>query len=113
MGEQSTIFTLTDKRANGGSLLPCASRYGRGQRAPLDDARLARLSRHVHSAVGNLALVLASRVTGEVASINATLVGVAVLSPVTDLTLSGTTYETRADADPLFSRPHVAELLHS
>jgi epsilon-lactone hydrolase len=65
------------------------------------------------SAVGNLALVLASRVTGEVASINATIAGVAVLSPVTDLSLSGTTYETRADADPLFSRPQVAELLHS
>jgi acetyl esterase/lipase len=65
------------------------------------------------SAGGNLALVLASRVTGEAASINATLVGVAVLSPVTDLTLSGTTYETRADADFFFTRPQVAELVHS
>ena len=65
------------------------------------------------SAGGNLALVLASRVTGEAASIDATLVGVAVLSPVTDLTLSGATYETRADADPLFTRPQVAELVHS
>jgi epsilon-lactone hydrolase len=65
------------------------------------------------SAGGNLALVLASRVTGEAASINATLVGVAVLSPVTDLTLSGATYETRADADPLFTRPQLAELVHS
>src|ERR1700724_3510383 len=65
------------------------------------------------SAGGNLALVLASRVTGEAAPINATLVGVAVLSPVTDLTLSGATYETRAEADPLFTRPQVAELVHS
>jgi epsilon-lactone hydrolase len=65
------------------------------------------------SAGGNLALVLASRVTGEAASINATLVGLAALSPVTDLTLSGATYETRADADPLFTRPQVAELVHS
>ena len=65
------------------------------------------------SAGGNLALGLASRVTGEAASINATLVGVAVLSPVTDLTLSGATYETRAEADPLFTRPQVAELVHS
>ena len=65
------------------------------------------------SAGGNLALVLASRVTGEPASINAALVGVAVLSPVTDLTLSGATYKTRADADPLFTRPQVAELVHS
>ena len=65
------------------------------------------------SAGGNLALVLASRVTGEAAASNATLVGVAVFSPVTDLTLSGATYETRADADPLFTRPQVAELVHS
>src|SRR6202140_2304180 len=65
------------------------------------------------SAGGNLALGLAARVTDEAASINATLVGVAVLSPVTDLTLSGATYETRADADFFFTRPQVAELVHS
>jgi acetyl esterase/lipase len=65
------------------------------------------------SAGGNLALVLASRLIGEATSINATLAGVAVLSPVTDLTLSGASYETRADADPLFTRPQVAELVHS
>src|ERR1700730_1473899 len=41
------------------------------------------------SAGGNLALVLASHVTGDAGSANATLVGSAVLSPVTDLTLSG------------------------
>jgi acetyl esterase/lipase len=58
------------------------------------------------SAGGNLALGLAS-------SSNVTLVGVAVVSPVTDLTLSGASYETRADADPLFTRPQVAELVHS
>jgi epsilon-lactone hydrolase len=65
------------------------------------------------SAGGNLALGLASRVAGEAASINATLVGVAVLSPVTDLTLSGATYQTRADADPLFTRPQVEKLVRS
>ncbi len=65
------------------------------------------------SAGGNLALGLASRVTAEAVSINATLVGVAVLSPVTDLTLSGATYESRAEADPLFTRAQVAELVRS
>ena len=65
------------------------------------------------SAGGNLALVLASRVTSEAVPNSATLVGIVVLSPVTDLTLSGATYETRADADPLFTRPQVAELVHS
>jgi epsilon-lactone hydrolase len=62
------------------------------------------------SAGGNLALGLASRVTGEAASINATLAGVAVLSLVTDLTLSGATCVTRADADPLFTRPQVSAI---
>jgi acetyl esterase/lipase len=79
----------------------------------LAESDVHRIALTGDSAGGNLALVLASRVTGEAASINATLVGVAVLSPVTDLTLSGATYETRADADPLFTRPQVAELVHS
>jgi epsilon-lactone hydrolase len=65
------------------------------------------------SAGGNLALVLASRVIGDAASINATLAGVAVMSPVTDLTLAGSTYETRANADPLFTHTQVAELVRS
>ena len=65
------------------------------------------------SAGGNLALVLVSCVTGRALSAKATLVGAAAVSPVTDLTLSGATYETRADADPLFTRPQVAELVRS
>ena len=56
---------------------------------------------------------LASRIVGQATSGEPTLVGVAVLSPVTDLTLSGATYETRAEADPLFTRPQVAALVHS
>jgi epsilon-lactone hydrolase len=79
----------------------------------LAERNVHRIALTGDSAGGNLALVLASRATGEAASINAALVGVAVLSPVTDLTLSGATYETRADADPLFTRPQVAELVHS
>ena len=63
------------------------------------------------SAGGNLALGLASRIAG--ASNHATLAGVAVLSPVTDLTLSGATYQTRADADPFFTRAQVATLVRT
>jgi acetyl esterase/lipase len=65
------------------------------------------------SAGGNLALGLASRISGGAVSTSATLVGVAVLSPVTDLALSSATYQTRADADPLFTRSQVADLVHS
>ena len=65
------------------------------------------------SAGGNLALGLAARIMGAGGLTDAELVGVAVFSPVTDLTLSGETYETRADADPLFTRAQVAQLVHA
>jgi epsilon-lactone hydrolase len=65
------------------------------------------------SAGGNLALGLASRIASMTTSTDSTLVGVAVFSPITDLTLSGATYQTRADADPLFTRPQVADLVQS
>jgi monoterpene epsilon-lactone hydrolase len=65
------------------------------------------------SAGGNLALGLASRVASHAVARNTALVGVAALSPVTDLTLSGATYETRAAADPFFTRAQVAELVHA
>jgi acetyl esterase/lipase len=65
------------------------------------------------SAGGNLALGLAARAANEALSRDTTVVGVVALSPVTDLTLSGATYETRAAADPLFTRAQVAELVHA
>jgi monoterpene epsilon-lactone hydrolase len=78
----------------------------------LDERNIARIAITGDSAGGNLALVLASHITGNDVSVKATLVGVVALSPVTDLTLSSATYETRADADPLFTRPQVSELVH-
>ena len=65
------------------------------------------------SAGGNLALGLAARIVGTGRSTDAELVGVAAFSPVTDLTLSGASYETRADADPLFTRAQVAQLVQA
>jgi epsilon-lactone hydrolase len=79
----------------------------------LEESGVRRIAITGDSAGGNLALVLASRLVGEAVSTNATLVGVVAISPVTDLTLSGATYETRADADPFFTRPQVAELVRS
>ena len=79
----------------------------------IDQSGIQRIAITGDSAGGNLALVLVSCVTAGTVSANATLVGAAALSPVTDLTLSGDTYETRADADPLFTRPQVAELVRS
>jgi epsilon-lactone hydrolase len=65
------------------------------------------------SAGGNLALLAAAGLSADAVSVGAVLVGVAALSPVTDLTLSGASYETRAEADPFFTRSQVAELVRS
>jgi len=77
------------------------------------DSGIRRIAITGDSAGGNLALVLASRVAAKAVPAKAILVGAAALSPVTDLTLSGATYETRADADPYFTKQQVAELVHS
>lgn len=79
----------------------------------IDESGIRRIAITGDSAGGNLALVLASCVSAKLVSAKAPLVGAAALSPVTDLTLLGATYETRADADPLFTRPQVAELVRS
>jgi monoterpene epsilon-lactone hydrolase len=79
----------------------------------LSETSIRRIAVTGDSAGGNLALVLASRVTGEAVSAKPKFVGVAALSPVTDLTLSGATYVTRADADPYFTRQQVAELVRA
>ena len=79
----------------------------------MDDRGIRRIALTGDSAGGNLALVLASSVAAKAVPAKAVLVGAAALSPVTDLTLSGATYETRADADPYFTRQQVAELVRS
>jgi monoterpene epsilon-lactone hydrolase len=79
----------------------------------MDDSGIRRIAVTGDSAGGNLALVLASCVAAKAVSARAALVAVAAFSPVTDLTLSGETYETRADADPYFTKQQVAALVHS
>jgi acetyl esterase/lipase len=79
----------------------------------MDDSGIRRIAVTGDSAGGNLALVLASCVAAKAAAAKATLVAVAAFSPVTDLTLSGATYGTRADADLYFTKQQVAELVQS
>jgi epsilon-lactone hydrolase len=79
----------------------------------LSERKVRRIALTGDSAGGNLALGVASSVTGQATPVDATLVGVAVMSPVADLTLSGETYETRSDADPFFTRPQVKVLVDS
>ncbi|MGA9241687.1 MAG: alpha/beta hydrolase [Silvibacterium sp.] len=65
------------------------------------------------SAGGNLALGLLVFVAAGGAAARSVLVGSVVLSPVTDLTLSGESWRTRAAADPYFTRSQVTELVRS
>ena len=61
------------------------------------------------SAGGNLALLLLSRLQQE--GRTTTPVGAVVLSPVTDLALTGDTWSSRAEADPYFTRSQVTDLV--
>jgi monoterpene epsilon-lactone hydrolase len=79
----------------------------------MGDSGIRRIAVTGDSAGGSLALVLASWVANKAVSAAAILAGTAVFSPITDLTLSGATYETRAEADLYFTRPQVAELVRS
>lgn len=64
------------------------------------------------SAGGNLALLLLSLLQAQATSRHAARpVGTVVLSPVTDLALTGPSWETRAAADPYFTKPQVGALV--
>jgi epsilon-lactone hydrolase len=65
------------------------------------------------SAGGNLALVVLSITTAQAGSARIAPVGAVVFSPVTDLALTGESFETRAEADPYFVKSQVAGLVRS
>jgi len=65
------------------------------------------------SAGGTLALVLLSIATKQAASGGVVPVAAVVMSPVTDLALTGESFETRAEADPYFIKSQVVGLVRS
>ncbi|WP_315710391.1 alpha/beta hydrolase [Brenneria uluponensis] len=65
------------------------------------------------SAGGNLALALLSLATAQASADRPAPVGTVVLSPVTDLTLGGKSWETRAAADPYFTLGQARQLVRS
>jgi monoterpene epsilon-lactone hydrolase len=73
----------------------------------------ARIAVVGDSAGGALALVLLRLVTARNTAGGVTPVGAVALSPVTDLTLSGQTWKTRAVADPYFIESQARELIRS
>jgi acetyl esterase/lipase len=65
------------------------------------------------SAGGNLALVLLSLLASRSSSSDMVPVAAVAFSPVTDLTLRGSSIETRAAADPYFTRSQVEGLVQA
>jgi acetyl esterase/lipase len=63
------------------------------------------------SAGGTLALVLLSIACERARKGDRALVGAYAISPVTDLALTGESFETRADADPYFTKSQAAGLV--
>ncbi len=92
---------------------PAAAEDVRASYSGLIERGYSKIAVTGDSAGGNLALGLlvflsANRPRGEVVPI-----GAVALSPVTDLSLTGASWETRASADPYFTRPQAAELVRS
>jgi len=63
------------------------------------------------SAGGSLALVLLSIASAQAHDGDVAPVGAVAISPVTDLALTGESYETRAEADPYFTKSQAAGLV--
>jgi epsilon-lactone hydrolase len=79
----------------------------------LVDRGIKKIALTGDSAGGNLALVLLSIATAQAVATGIAPVGAVALSPVTDLALTGESFETRAEADPYFIKSQVAGLVRS
>jgi acetyl esterase/lipase len=77
----------------------------------LVDTGINRIAVVGDSAGGNLALVLLSIAGARAHKGDVAPVGAVAISPVTDLALTGESYETRAEADPYFTRSQAAGLV--
>jgi acetyl esterase/lipase len=65
------------------------------------------------SAGGNLALTLLSTASAQASKDGVPPVGAVAISPVTDLALAGESFDTRAEAEPYFTKSQVAGLVRS
>jgi len=92
---------------------PAAVRDAEACYRGLLDRGIRKIALSGDSAGGNLALVLLSIATAESASGSVLPVGAVALSPVTDLALSGDSYETRTQADPYFLKSQASGLVRS
>jgi acetyl esterase/lipase len=79
----------------------------------LVDQGVTRIALTGDSAGGNLSLVLLAIASAGAIKNVILPAGAAVFSPITDLTLSGESFETRAELDPYFTKPQAAGLVNS
>jgi epsilon-lactone hydrolase len=92
---------------------PAATEDIRSSYLGLYERGYSRLAVTGDSAGGNLALGLLKYLSQSTEAAGSALVGGVAISPVTDLTLSGESWATRGDADPLFTRAQVTGLVQA
>ena len=97
---------------SGASLSGCGARRA-GLLPRADRRRRAAHRGQRDSAGGGLALGLLHWASAAGSGLDVVPVGAAVLSPVTDLSLDGESWDSRAEADPYFTRAQVVELLRA
>jgi monoterpene epsilon-lactone hydrolase len=91
---------------------PAAVEDARANLRGLAERGIHRIAVTGDSAGGNLALSLLSLTAAEPGTAVLPL-GAVVFSPITDLALTGSSWQTRADADPYFIREQAAGLLQA
>jgi monoterpene epsilon-lactone hydrolase len=74
---------------------------------------ITRIALTGDSAGGNLALVVLAIASAQASIGGVAPVGAVVFSPVTDLALTGESYQTRAEVDPFFTKSQAAGLVQS
>ena len=79
----------------------------------LIDEGITQIALTGDSAGGNLALVLLSTASAAASSDAVAPVGAVVFSPITDLALTGESYDTRAEAELYFTKSQAAGLVRS
>jgi monoterpene epsilon-lactone hydrolase len=79
----------------------------------LVDKGLTEIALSGDSAGGNLALVLLSIASAQASKGGIAPAGAVAFSPVTDLALTSESYNTRAEADPYFTKSQAAGLIRS
>jgi epsilon-lactone hydrolase len=79
----------------------------------LVDKGLTEIALSGDSAGGNLALVLLSIASAQASRGGIAPAGAVAFSPVTDLALTSESYDTRAEADPYFTKSQAAGLVRS